>query len=139
MGSKTYVLSKYTKRLSIAGNLFFVIIKQSCFLFRIGFCIFILRFIRYYSNLIICTMRNAVISIMLIGILFMWSCENMQITSKPNIIVFFVDDMGYNDVGFMNSTFHTPNIDKVKQGLKVLHHLEKEVGVDIEIETKPIN
>ena len=84
-------------------------------------------------------MINAVISIMLIGILFMWSCENKQITSKPNIIVFFVDDMGYNDVGFRYSTFHTPNIDKVKQRLKVLHHLEKEVGVDIEIRTEPIN
>jgi len=28
---------------------------------------------------------------------------------------------------------------KVKQLLKVLNHWEKEVGVDIEIKTKPIN
>jgi arylsulfatase A-like enzyme len=63
-------------------------------------------------------MRNAVITVLLIGTLFMWGCENEQNSSKPNIIVFFVDDMGYNDVGFRNTTFYTPNIDKLqKEGL----------------------
>ncbi len=34
--------------------------------------------------------------------------------SKPNIVMFFIDDMGWKDVGFMGSTFYeTPHIDKL--------------------------
>jgi arylsulfatase A-like enzyme len=32
---------------------------------------------------------------------------------KPNIVLFFVDDLGWADLGFRNSTFETPNIDKL--------------------------
>jgi arylsulfatase A-like enzyme len=32
-------------------------------------------------------------------------------TSKPNIILFFVDDLGWADLGFRNPIFETPNID----------------------------
>ncbi len=37
---------------------------------------------------------------------------------KPNIVFFFIDDMGWTDVGFMGSDFYeTPNIDRLaKQG-----------------------
>lgn len=31
---------------------------------------------------------------------------------QPNIVVVFIDDLGYNDLGFRNPSFHTPNIDK---------------------------
>ena len=31
---------------------------------------------------------------------------------KPNIIIFFADDLGYNDLGMRNKTFSTPNIDR---------------------------
>ncbi|MDO6818493.1 sulfatase [Zobellia sp. 1_MG-2023] len=34
---------------------------------------------------------------------------------KPNIVLLFVDDYGWADVGFRNSKFHTPNIDHLKK------------------------
>ncbi|MEG1607305.1 MAG: sulfatase-like hydrolase/transferase [Mucinivorans sp.] len=39
----------------------------------------------------------------------MLAAQNQQ--QKPNIVLFFVDDFGYNDLGFRNSSFMTPNID----------------------------
>ena len=37
-----------------------------------------------------------------------------QRPSKPNIVMFFIDDMGWRDVGFMGSKFYeTPHIDKL--------------------------
>ncbi len=43
---------------------------------------------------------------------------NSQAESKPNIVYFLVDDLGYADCGFNGGTdIHTPNIDKLaKQG-----------------------
>ena len=35
-------------------------------------------------------------------------------SQKPNIILFFVDDWGWSDVGFRNDRFDTPNIDQLK-------------------------
>ena len=32
---------------------------------------------------------------------------------QPNIVVLFVDDLGYYDVGFRNPKFHTPHIDQL--------------------------
>lgn len=34
-------------------------------------------------------------------------------TVRPNFIVIFVDDLGYNDLGLRNSSFNTPNIDRL--------------------------
>lgn len=37
--------------------------------------------------------------------------------SRPNVIVFFIDDLGWNDIGANGSTFHeTPNIDALAEG-----------------------
>ena len=36
-----------------------------------------------------------------------------QNKDQPNFIVFFIDDLGYYDVGFRNEKFYTPNIDKL--------------------------
>ncbi|MGM9741524.1 MAG: sulfatase-like hydrolase/transferase [Candidatus Cryptobacteroides sp.] len=33
--------------------------------------------------------------------------------TKPNFIVIFIDDLGYNDLGYRNSSFVTPNIDRL--------------------------
>ncbi len=34
---------------------------------------------------------------------------------KPNILLFFVDDLGWADLGYRNPVFHTPNIDQLKE------------------------
>ena len=41
--------------------------------------------------------------------------------AKPNVIIIYVDDMGYGDASCLNpkSKFQTPNIDRLaKQGVK---------------------
>lgn len=46
------------------------------------------------------------------------SKEEKKETTKPNIVLFFVDDLGWSDVGFRNSVFETPNIDALaKSGI----------------------
>ncbi|MBD0777526.1 sulfatase [Maribacter sp. ANRC-HE7] len=35
-------------------------------------------------------------------------------SDKPNIVLLFVDDYGWSDVGYRNNTFNTPNIDQLK-------------------------
>ena len=36
-----------------------------------------------------------------------------QESSKPNILLILVDDMGYSDPGFMGSEIQTPNLDRL--------------------------
>ena len=36
-----------------------------------------------------------------------------QTPAKPNFVIIFVDDLGYNDLGFRNPSFQTPNIDRI--------------------------
>ena len=39
---------------------------------------------------------------------------NKEVQEKPNIIVIYVDDLGYGDVGFNGATeMKTPNLDKL--------------------------
>ncbi len=50
------------------------------------------------------------------GVLFSNKVFDFKIgsTRKPNIILIFIDDMGWQDVGFMGSTYYeTPNIDQL--------------------------
>lgn len=66
---------------------------------------------------------GVVIGFLITGI-FLISCgekkekpevEEIAVTSKPNIVLLFVDDWGWADVGFRNPIFHTPNIDQLKK------------------------
>lgn len=60
-------------------------------------------------------MRNYKIEILIILIaLISFSCTKKTETSKPNIILFVVDDLGWTDLGYMGNTYNsTPNIDKL--------------------------
>lgn len=51
-----------------------------------------------------------------------------QAQSKPNIVLFMVDDLGIADIGcFGNDTIKTPNIDRLaSEGAKLAHHLAPE-------------
>jgi arylsulfatase A-like enzyme len=58
-------------------------------------------------------MKNIVIiQIILIHVLFM---NGLSGQPKPNIVLLFVDDWGWSDVGFRNERFYTPNIDQLKR------------------------
>lgn len=50
----------------------------------------------------------------IITCLICFSCNYQIESSKPNIILFVVDDLGWTDLGFMGNTYNsTPNIDKL--------------------------
>ncbi|RTE54023.1 sulfatase [Arenibacter aquaticus] len=51
--------------------------------------------------------------IVLLGFLVLAQLSFTQ--EKPNIVLLFVDDYGWADVGFRNPKFHTPNIDQLKR------------------------
>ncbi len=41
--------------------------------------------------------------------------QHLSAQSKPNIVILFVDDWGWSDVGYRNNQFYTPNIDQLKK------------------------
>ncbi len=52
---------------------------------------------------------------LLFSVLFVGCHSRSEVNEKPNIIVFFVDDMGYNDLEFRNENYETPNIDQFRK------------------------
>lgn len=40
--------------------------------------------------------------------------SSIAAAQQPNIVMLFVDDLGWSDLGYQNSEFETPNIDKLK-------------------------
>ena len=55
-----------------------------------------------------------------ISVLFLLSCksqqeEKVQTSEKPNIVLLFIDDYGWSDIGYRNKTFQTPNLDQLKK------------------------
>jgi arylsulfatase A-like enzyme len=58
------------------------------------------------------TVRNTIFSIIM---LCMSMGANGQTKAKPNIIVFFVDDMGWADWGARNPAFETPYLNQLKK------------------------
>ncbi len=47
--------------------------------------------------------------------IFLIVCVKSFSQSKPNIVLLFVDDYGWSDVGFRNNSFKTPHIDQLKK------------------------
>ncbi len=52
---------------------------------------------------------------LLITLLLFSLANYMLAQQKPNIVLLFVDDYGWADVGYRNSIFQTPNIDQLKK------------------------
>ena len=54
-----------------------------------------------------------------LSVLFLFSCKSQQekqstVSNKPNIVLLFIDDYGWSDIGYRNDTFNTPNLDQFK-------------------------
>ncbi|MFR9530117.1 MAG: sulfatase [Rikenellaceae bacterium] len=47
-------------------------------------------------------------------LLLVASCVKESKVEKPNIVMLFVDDLGWADLGYQNPIFETPNINKLK-------------------------
>lgn len=62
--------------------------------------------------------------LMIISFQALFGCQNKKeiVAERPNIIVIYVDDLGYNDLGCYNAkdpAIHTPNIDRMaEEGIK---------------------
>lgn len=67
-------------------------------------------------------MKKITVLTLLTSVLLMSCGQNKQLkkTQKPNVVVVFIDDEGYGDVGSYGATgFQTPNIDQMaSQGMK---------------------
>lgn len=57
--------------------------------------------------------KHLVIQTLIVNILLLPGLMGGQ--SQPNIVVLFVDDWGWSDVGFRNDRFYTPHIDQLKK------------------------
>ncbi|QDT45137.1 Arylsulfatase [Gimesia alba] len=54
---------------------------------------------------------------LVLALLFCWNLTPaVASTDRPNVVLFFIDDLGWRDVGFMGSDFfETPHIDRLAQ------------------------
>lgn len=50
----------------------------------------------------------------LVSSLLLLNASLVAAQEHPNFVLFFVDDLGWADLGYMNPAFHTPNIDQLK-------------------------
>ncbi len=58
-------------------------------------------------------MRNIFLLVLVLPLFISWNVK-AKIENKPNIVFILTDDLGYNDLGFMGSTFYeTPILDKL--------------------------
>ena len=66
--------------------------------------------------------KKFLVSLLIIFLSIFTSCKTKQAklskdktNKKPNIVLLFVDDYGWSDIGYRNSTFKTPNLDQFKK------------------------
>ena len=59
-------------------------------------------------------MKNTLVALVLFSLLGFASYSYLQETPKPNMVIFFVDDLGYADLGsFGNPYIRTPHLDRM--------------------------
>lgn len=63
--------------------------------------------------------RKLLIPLLILQLLFFWGCKEEK-SQLPNIVIIFVDDQGYSDLGCYGARgFETPNIDRMAdEGIK---------------------
>jgi arylsulfatase len=44
------------------------------------------------------------------------AAEGGAAAKKPNVVIFFADDMGYSDIGCYGGEIETPNLDRLASG-----------------------
>lgn len=54
-------------------------------------------------------MKKNILPLLLLG-----TTATIQATERPNVVLLFVDDLGWADLGYQNPEFKTPNIDQLK-------------------------
>lgn len=60
-------------------------------------------------------MKNILFSAMLSVCMIFSIAHSSKAQQRPNIVVLFVDDLGWADLGYRNSLFETPNIDQLSE------------------------
>jgi arylsulfatase A-like enzyme len=73
------------------------------------------------------SISNIVVTVFLALVFFAWRPVNLVafeapgLANSPNVVVFFIDDLGYTDLGCYGSTFYeTPNVDSLaKHGVRM--------------------
>jgi arylsulfatase A-like enzyme len=59
-------------------------------------------------------MKKSIVLILLTTLLASCNQKTVQITEQPNVVIVFIDDEGYGDVGCYGATgFETPNLDRM--------------------------
>lgn len=58
--------------------------------------------------------------LLLVGVMSSFAQRNSQTSSKPNVVLINVDDLGWSDLGFMGSEYYeTPNLDQLSKESKI--------------------
>jgi arylsulfatase A-like enzyme len=65
-------------------------------------------------------MKTAVVFVIAVGLCFSSSLGQEAVRKKPNVVILFIDDLGFGDLGcFGNKRIPTPNIDSLaRQGVR---------------------
>ena len=80
-------------------------------------------FVKYITN--ITPFKSLILFILTV---FLFSCTEKKVNTKPNVVLILADDLGYSDLSCYSSEYgiYTPNIDKVaSEGVRFTQYLKK--------------